>query len=49
MQAGGTNERNSNLLAQTNNQKRGWEKFMFNITIFLLVIFLISSIIQTLI
>jgi preprotein translocase subunit SecG len=49
MQATGENERNSNLLAQTGSEKRGWEKFLFNLTIFLLVIFIISSIIQSLI
>ncbi len=49
MQATGESERNSNLLAQTGNEKRGWEKFLFNLTIFLLILFIISSIIQVLI
>lgn len=49
IQSTGENERNSNLLSETNNEKRGWEKVMFNFTIFILIIFIISSIIQILI
>lgn len=30
-------------------EKRGWEKVMFNFTIFIVIVFIISSIIQTLI
>lgn len=47
LQSNGDTE--SNNLASTNVQKRGWEKVVFNFTIFVVVLFLISSIIQTLI
>lgn len=45
-QSNGDTESNS---MSTNIQKRGWEKVVFNFTIFVVVLFLISSIIQTLI
>ena len=45
-QSNGDTESNS---MSTNVQKRGWEKVVFNFTIFVVVLFLISSIIQTLI
>ena len=48
LQTNGDTESRSNLMSQT-PQKRGWEKIMFNLTIFVIVIFIISSIIQTLI
>ncbi len=41
-------ESRSNLMSQP-PAKRGWEKVMFNLTIFIIVIFIISSIIQSLI
>lgn len=47
-QSNGDTESRSNILSSTNNEKRGWEKVAFNFTIFIIVIFLISSIIQTL-
>lgn len=47
LQTNGDSESQSNLMSQP-PQKRGWEKIMFNLTIFIIVIFIISSIIQTL-
>ena len=38
-----------NIMSTVNYQKRGWEKTLFYLTIFTLVLFLISSVIQTLI
>lgn len=35
-----------NLMSNTNNEKRGWEKALFNFTIFILATFIISSMIQ---
>lgn len=47
LQSNGDTESNSNLLSTTKTEKRGWEKIMFNFTIFIIIIFIISSIIQT--
>ena len=49
LQSGGDSDSRSNIMSSTNYEKRGWEKVTFNFTIFILVLFLISSIIQTLI
>jgi protein translocase SecG subunit len=49
LQSNGEMESRSNILSATTFEKRGWEKVLFNLTIFIIVIFLISSIIQTLI
>ena len=49
LQSNGENESRSNIMSAVNFEKRGWEKVMFNFTIFIFVIFTISSIIQTLI
>jgi len=49
LQAKGTNEANSNILSDTGTQRRGWEKFIFNLTVFITVIFIISSIAQLII
>jgi len=49
LQSNGDTESRSNILSSTNNQKRGWEKTLFNFTLFLLLLFLASSIIQTII
>jgi len=49
LQSNGDTESRSNILSTTTVEKRGWEKVMFDFTIFIIVIFLISSIIQTLI
>lgn len=48
LQTNGDSESRSNLMSQP-PQKRGWEKITFNLTIFVIIIFIISSIIQTLI
>lgn len=48
LQTNGDSESRSNLMSSA-PEKRGWEKIMFNLTIFVIVIFIISSIIQTLI
>jgi len=48
LQNNGDTESQSNILSTTTVEKRGWEKIMFNFTIFIIAIFLISSIIQTL-
>jgi len=47
LQSNGDSE--SNSITSTNVQKRGWEKVVFDFTIFVVVLFLVSSIIQTLI
>lgn len=47
LQSNGDTESRSNILSTT-VEKRGWEKVMFNFTIFVIIIFLISSIIQIL-
>jgi protein translocase SecG subunit len=36
-----------NIMSSVNFQKRGWEKIIFYVTIIVLVLFIISSIIQT--
>ncbi|PIU73703.1 preprotein translocase subunit SecG [Candidatus Shapirobacteria bacterium CG06_land_8_20_14_3_00_40_12] len=46
LQAQGRNENNSNILSSSGSEKRGWEKMMFNLTIFITLLFLISSIAQ---
>jgi len=48
LQTNGDSESRSNIMSQP-PEKRGWEKIMFNLTIFIIIIFIISSIIQTLI
>ena len=42
-------ESRTNLMSNSVPKKRGWEKIIFNFTIFIIVLFLVSSIIQTLI
>lgn len=49
LQSGGDSESKNNLLSTTVYEKRGWEKALFNFTTFLLALFIISSIIQTII
>jgi len=49
LQSNGDTESRSNIMSSTNFEKRGWEKVMFNLTITIIVLFLISSIVQTLI
>jgi protein translocase SecG subunit len=48
LQTNGDSESQSNIMSQS-PEKRGWEKIMFNLTIFIIIIFVLSSIIQTLI
>jgi protein translocase SecG subunit len=48
LQSNGETESQSNILSTTTVEKRGWEKVMFNFTISIIFLFLISSIIQTL-
>lgn len=47
LQSSGETESNSNLLSTAQTEKRGWEKIMFNFTIFVIVAFIVSSIVQT--
>jgi protein translocase SecG subunit len=49
LQSSGDTESQTNLMNNSVPEKRGWEKVIFNFTIFIIVLFLISSIIQTLI
>lgn len=48
LQSKGSNE-NSNILSETTAQRRGWEKILFNLTLFIILLFLISSIVQSMI
>jgi len=48
MQSKGSSE-NNNILSETTSQRRGWEKILFNLTLFTILLFLISSVIQSLI
>jgi protein translocase SecG subunit len=47
LQAGDDDGRSSNIMSSTTFQKRGLEKAVFFATIAILIVFLISSIIQT--
>lgn len=49
LQSTSESESRSNILSTTNFEKRGWEKTIFYFTLLILSVFLISSIIQTLI
>jgi len=49
LQSSGDTDGRSNLLSTVNFEKRGWEKIMFFLTIMVLVLFLISSLVQTII
>ncbi len=49
LQSNGDTESRTNLMSNSVPEKRGWEKIIFNFTIVIIVLFLISSIIQTLI
>jgi len=48
LQSKGSNE-NNNILSETTSERRGWEKILFNLTLFTILLFLISSIVQSLI
>jgi protein translocase SecG subunit len=49
IQSNGDTESKSNILSSTNFEKRGWEKAVFTFTIVIIGIFLVSSIIQSII
>jgi len=49
LQSNGDIDSRSNIMSAVSSEKRGWEKVMFNLTIIVLTLFLLSSIIQTLI
>jgi len=49
LQSSDDSDGRSNIMSSVTFQKRGWEKIIFYITIAVLVLFLISSIIQTII
>ena len=49
LQASGDTESRSNILSTAGSQKRGWELIAYYLTVGVVVIFLLSSIIQTLI
>lgn len=49
LQSQNDSESRSNILSANTPQRRGWEKTLFSITLVLLAVFLLSSIIQTLI
>lgn len=48
IQANNSNDNKSNFISDTNVEKRGWEKIIFNLTLTILVFFVASSIIQIL-
>lgn len=47
LQSNDDNDGRSNIMSQVTFEKRGWEKVIFYVTIATLVLFIISSIIQT--
>jgi protein translocase SecG subunit len=49
LQSNDDSDSRSNIMSSVNFQKRGWEKIIFYFTIIVLVLFLVSSIIQTII
>jgi protein translocase SecG subunit len=49
LQSSGSDESRSNIISAVNFEKRGWEKVMFNFTILILILFLISSVIQVIV
>jgi len=48
LQANNSNDSRSNFISDTNVEKRGWEKIIFNLTLVILALFIVSSIIQIL-
>jgi len=48
LQSKGGNE-NNNILSEGTSERRGWEKILFNLTLFITFLFLVSSIVQFLI
>ncbi len=49
LQANDDTDGRGNIMSTVNFQKRGWEKALFSITLIILGLFIISSIIQTII
>jgi len=49
LQSNDDSDGRSNIMSSVTFQKRGWERIVFYVTIAVLVMFLISSIIQTII
>lgn len=49
LQANDDSESRSNIMSSVSFEKRGWEKIIFYVTIVVLILFIISSIIQTII
>ena len=49
LQSSGDSESRSNILSPIAFEKRGWEKAVFMFTLLILFLFIVSSIIQTLI
>ena len=49
LQSNGDTESRSNILSSSGNQKRGWELITYYITTVLIGLFLLSSIVQTII
>jgi len=47
LQSSDDSESRSNIMSSVSFEKRGWEKIIFYFTIVILILFLISSIIQT--
>ena len=47
LQANDDSESRSNIMSSVSFEKRGWERIIFYFTIVVLILFLISSIIQT--
>jgi len=47
LQSNDDSESRSNIMSSVSFEKRGWERIIFYVTIIVLILFLISSIIQT--
>lgn len=47
IQSSGDNDSRGNLFSTTTPQKRGWEKVIFTLTLIIFGLFIISSVIQT--
>jgi len=47
LQSSDDSESRSNIMSSVSFEKRGWERIIFYVTIIVLILFLISSIIQT--
>ena len=47
LQSKGETNTRGNFFSSVNFEKRGWEKFVFNLTIGIFVLFVLSSLVQT--